>query len=98
MDWMDIAIKYIKPELLVVVFILWYLGVKLKAIKGIPDFLIPFILLGVSIILALSYVLIVDGINPMAVWVGIIQGLVIAAVEGQAYQYKKQLTDKKDPR
>lgn len=95
MDWLNIALEYIKPELLVLVFVLWYLGTLLKKSHKIEDWKIPFILMTVSIIMALSWVIITSGLSPMAIWVGIMQGFVIAAVEGQAYQYFKQVSEKR---
>jgi hypothetical protein len=95
MDWMQIAVEYIKPELFILVFVLWYIGTLLKKSHKIEDWAIPFILMVISIIMALSWVLITSGITPMATWVGIMQGFVIAAVEGQAYQYFKQFTERK---
>lgn len=95
MDWMNIAIEYIKPELLVLVFVLWYIGTLLKKSEKVEDWFIPFILMLISIVMALSWVLITSGFTAMAVWVGVMQGFVIAAVEGQAYQYFKQIKEKR---
>lgn len=88
----EMLFNYIKPELLILVVILWYVGTKIKASKKIEDWAIPFILMAISVIFALSYVLIVSGLNPMAMWVGIMQGLAIAVLEGYLYQVYKQST------
>jgi len=95
MDLLAIALEYIKPELMVLVFVLWYIGTLLKKSQKIEDWLIPFVLMAASVIMALSWVLITSGLTPMAVWIGVMQGVVIAAVEGQAYQFMKQLKEKK---
>lgn len=94
-NWAQILLDYIKPELLVLVPILWYFGTKIKASKKIEDWAIPFILMGISVLIALSYVLIISGLNGMAVWVGTMQGLAIAALEGYLYQVYKQAANKR---
>lgn len=91
-NWAQILLEYIKPELLVLVPILWYIGTKIKAAKKIEDWVIPFVLMAISVVIALSYVLIISGLNPMAMWVGIMQGLAIAVLEGYFYQIYKQST------
>ena len=98
-NWAQILLDYIKPELLVLVIILWYIGTKIKASKKIEDWAIPFILMGISVVFAISYVLTISGLSAMAVWVGIMQGLAIAVLEGYVYQaynqaVKKRRTDK----
>lgn len=95
MDYNGMMLAYIKPELLILIPILWALGTQLKK-SQLKDWLIPFVLMGVSLALAFSYVLIAVGVTPMAAWVGIMQGLVIWAFEGQAYQVYKQSTDKRN--
>lgn len=95
LDFMKLALEYIKVELLMLVFVLWAIGTQLKKSKQIADWKIPFVLMLISVTFALSYVLITSGINPMAVWVGIMQGLVIWAVEGQIYQSYKQAKEKR---
>ena len=94
-NWTQILLEYIKPELLVLVILLWYIGTKIKASKKIEDWRIPFILMGISVAFALSYVLIISGVTPMAIWVGIMQGLAIAALEGYFYQLFKQAVKKR---
>jgi len=90
-NWTQILLDYIKPELLVLVIILWYIGTKIKASKKIEDWAIPFILMAISVIFALSYVLTISGFSAMAVWVGIMQGLAVAVLEGYVYQAYKQV-------
>lgn len=94
MDY-EMMLAYIKPELLILIPVLWALGLEFKKSKQVEDWKIPFILLAIALILTISYVLIVSGINPMAAWVGIMQGLVIWAVEGQGYQMYKQSRERK---
>lgn len=96
MDWMKLAVDYIKPELLILVFVLWYLGTLIKKSKQCKDWAIPFVLMLISIIMCSWYVIATTGMTLMAVWVGMMQGFVIAAVEGQGYQLFKQYTKKDD--
>jgi uncharacterized membrane protein YagU involved in acid resistance len=95
MDIESMIIDYIKPGLLILVPVLWYIGTQLKATKQIQDWVIPFVLMLISIVLAVTYVLSFEGISATGLWVGIVQGLVIAMAEGQLYQYYKQITDKR---
>ena len=96
MDFLQMALKFIRPELLIMIPALWYIGVLMKGTKQIPDWQIPFIILALSIIFATSWVIMTMGMVGMSVWVGIMQGIIIAMVQGQFYQYFKQLTDKKE--
>ena len=95
MEFETMILDYIKPGLLILVPVLWYIGTALKATKKIQDWAIPFILMVISIVLALTYVISFEGISATGIWVGIVQGLVIAMAEGQLYQYYKQITDKR---
>lgn len=94
MDFNEMMLAFIKPELLILIPVLWALGTQFKK-SQLKDWLIPFVLMAISLSLALSYVLIVSGVTAMAVWVGIMQGLVIWAFEGQIYQAYKQAKEKR---
>lgn len=94
MDWMNIAVEYIKPELLILVFVLWYIGTLLKKTEKVDDWKIPFILMLISIVMCVLWVFSINGASWLGLWVGLMQGLVIAAVEGQGYQLFKQLNDR----
>lgn len=95
MDFTQLLLDYIKPGLLVLIPVLWAIGTQLKASRKISDWMIPFVLMFIALVLALSYVLITEGPTAMAIWAGIMQGLVIWAVEGQLYQSLKQAKEKK---
>lgn len=95
MDFTQLLMEYIKPGLLVLIPVLWAIGTQLKASRKISDWMIPFVLMAIAVVLALSYVLITEGPTAMAVWAGLMQGLVIWAVEGQLYQSLKQVKDKR---
>jgi hypothetical protein len=91
MDFEQLLLTYIKPMLLVLIPILWYLGIKIKETNKIQDPWIPFILMGISVVVALSYILIFEEYSPAGVWIGIMQGLAIAVAQGWLYQAKKQI-------
>lgn len=82
MDW-NIIIGFIKPELLIIVVLVWLLGLFLKQI---PDFkaewTIPFILLVFAIIFTILYIgwVLGEGFAPAVILSGIIQGVIIAAL------------------
>jgi hypothetical protein len=95
MEFEKMILDYIKPGLLILVPVLWYIGTALKATRKIQDWAIPFILMAISIALALTYVISFEGISATGIWIGFVQGLVIAMAEGQLYQYYKQITVKR---
>jgi hypothetical protein len=86
----QLLLDYVDGKLLVIIPILWALGVWLKAIPNIADWTIPFILLVVSIALATSYTTIFLGYEPASMWMGVMQGFAIAAVQGYVYQLYAQ--------
>lgn len=92
----QMLLDFIKPALLILVPILWMLGNRLKESKHVEDWKIPFWLMGLAIIFALSYVLITEGVQPMAVWMGIVQGLAIAMLQGYLFNVTKQVTEKRN--
>jgi uncharacterized membrane protein YagU involved in acid resistance len=93
MDFEDLLLTYIKPMLLVLVPILWYLGLKIKDTNKIQDAWIPFILMAISIVIALSYVLIFEEYSPAGVWIGVMQGFAIAVFQGWLFQAKRQIEE-----
>jgi hypothetical protein len=80
---MSIIAKYIRPELLIVVIFLWCLGLFLKKAPWFKEeWMIPFILLGVSIIVTIPYIAIVlvGGFSWALIISGLIQAVIIAAL------------------
>ena len=71
--------KYIQPELLVVVAVLYFLGMGLKTSK-IADKYIPVILGIAGIAMAILYVIASVGFSAMAIFTGITQGIICAGV------------------
>ena len=54
---MDQIMNYVKPELIVVAIVLYFLGMALKQAQSMKDKYIPLLLGGVSIILCAIWVL-----------------------------------------
>ncbi|WP_272509113.1 phage holin family protein [Clostridium ganghwense] len=79
--------KYVTEQALILIPVLYVLGIIIKNIPNIPDWVIPWIILMVSIVLS---VLILE-INVQAV----IQGILVAGVTVLSNQLVKQTTKKK---
>ena len=71
--------KYIQPELLVLVAVLYFVGMGLKTSK-IADKYIPFIFAIAGVAMATLYVIASVGFSAMAVFTGITQGIICAGV------------------
>ena len=81
--------EFIKPELLVLVPVLYILGVGIKK-SGIADKLIPAVLGATGIVLACLYVFGTNGIGVMSVFTAITQGILCAGATVYANQLIKQ--------
>lgn len=82
MDY-EIISQFIKPELFVLVVVLWCLGLFLKKMPWFKvDWAIPLILLVVGVILTILYIAIIlaEGFTQITILAGIIQGILVAAV------------------
>lgn len=86
---MDIM-QYIKPELLAVIPICWGTGMFLKKTPNVKDWLIPYILLGVSTFLCGLWVLANEGITPMSIFTAITQGILLAVASVGSNQLVRQ--------
>ena len=87
--------NYIKPELLVLMPALVFVGYCLKTSTAVADKLIPVVLAAVGVVLAALYVLATSPIGggpdaAMAVFTAIIQGVLCAAGAVYANQCVKQ--------
>ena len=94
---MDITIlqEYVKPELLVVAIVLYFIGMGIKNTKKISDKYIPIILGAIGIIIAGIYVLATSTLNGyqsilMAIFTALVQGILVAALSVYANQLIKQ--------
>lgn len=91
---------FIKPELIIMIPVMYLIGIAVKK-SPIRDFLIPFILGGVSILIATLYVLASTAITGwqdglMALFVAVTQGILAAGTSVYANQLFKQGTSYKD--
>lgn len=92
---MEPIMKYVKPELLVVAVVLFFIGKWLKKAEILPDKYIPLTLGGIGIVLCLVWVL---GTCPMsggankarAVFTAIVQGVLVAGLSNYVNQIIKQ--------
>ena len=94
MDWVIIK-EFIRPELLVLVVVLYLIGVALKTSKRIRDNYIPIVLGVIGILLALLYLAAVSDLGtPQAItaylFAGITQGILAAGGSVYANQIYKQ--------
>lgn len=97
MNWESI-ISFIKPELFILIIFLYCLGLFLKKIPMFRDeWLIPVILLGVSLFVTILYmaVVTVGEFTAEVLVTGIIQSVIIAASAVFANEFIKQITYKR---
>lgn len=94
---MEAIMNYVKPELIVVAIVLYFIGLALKKTERVSDKYIPFILGIFGIAIALIYVLAVSlpfdsaGAVLMAIFTAIVQGVLCAGLSTYANQIWKQL-------
>lgn len=87
---MDKLQDYIKPELLVLIPVLYILGVMFKKTEKINDKYIPVMLGIIGIVLSAIYVAAVSGICLMSVFTAITQGILLAGAAVYVNQLVKQ--------
>lgn len=92
---MEVILNYVKPELIVVAIVLYFLGIALKNIEKVKDKLIPFILGAVGIVLAFIYVFATSAVSTyqdvlFAIFTAIVQGMLVAALSTYVNQLLKQ--------
>lgn len=91
---MDI-LNYIKPELIVVALVLYFIGIAIKKAQSIKDNYIPYILGGISVILCGIWVLANSPLSTtqevlMAIFTSIVQGVLLAGLSTYVNQLIKQ--------
>lgn len=97
MDWNSI-VSFIKPELFVLIIFLYCLGLFLKKIPSFQtDWLIPIILLGVSLFITIIYMgIVVEGkFTGVVIVTAVIQSVIIAAIAVFGNEMIKQLTQRR---
>lgn len=93
---MEAILNYVKPELMVLAIVLYFVGLALKKTERISDKFIPVILGIFGIMLALLYVIAastVTGIQDilLAVFTAIVQGILCAGLSTYTNQIWKQM-------
>ena len=93
---MEQIMNYIKPELIVVAAVLYFVGMWLKKAQAVKDKYIPLILGGIGIILCAIWVLATSTLGTgqdiaMAVFTAIVQGILVAGASTYVNQVVKQL-------
>lgn len=83
--------EYIKPELLILVPVLYVLGAIIKDSKTIQDRFIPAILGAVGVCLSLLYILGSTNISATAIFTAITQGLLVAGAAVYTNEFITQL-------
>lgn len=91
----QIVESYVKPELLVIAVVLYFVGMGIKNTEKIADKYIPIILGVLGVIIAGIYVLATSTFSGyqsilMAIFTSLIQGILVAGVSVYANQLIKQ--------
>lgn len=92
---LDIIQQYVKPELIVVSIVLYFIGLAIKNSQVVKDKYIPFILGGIGIFLATVWILATSSFDGwqsilLAIFTAIIQGILVAALSNYIDQLVKQ--------
>lgn len=83
-------VSYIKPELTVVIAMLYVLGLIIKQIEKINDKYIPAILGVVGVIVCILYVVSVEGFTGLGAFTAVTQGILCAGAAVYVNQIIKQ--------
>ena len=89
------AMNYVKPELIVVAFVLYFFGVALRQSQAVKKY-IPLILGGISMVLCAVWVMATREIETakegaMAVFTAVTQGILVAGLSNYVNQIIKQI-------
>lgn len=85
---------YIKPELLVLIPVLFIIGEMIKGSKEVQNRFIPLILGCAGVGLAILYVIATEGVTPLGFFTAITQGILVAGASVYANELIKN--NKKD--
>lgn len=91
--------NYVKPELIVVAIVLYFIGMAIKKAESVKDNYIPYILGAISIVLCGIWVVANSSLKTvqevlMAVFTAIVQGVLVAGLSTYVNQLIKQAKDK----
>ena len=92
---MDQILSYVKPELLIVVVVLYFIGVMIKKSENISDKFIPMILGILGMLICGLYVFATSTVSgsqevAMALFAAITQGIIVAGLSTYVNQLIKQ--------
>lgn len=92
---MEQIMNYVKPELIVVAVVLYFIGMGLKQAQAVKDKYIPLILGAVGVALCAIWVLATSPLGTvqdiaMAVFTAIVQGILVAGLSTYINQIVKQ--------
>lgn len=93
---MEQIMEYVKPELIVVAVVLYFVGMGLKQAQAVKDKYIPLILGAAGIVLCAIWVLATSPLGTgqdiaMAVFTAIVQGTLVAGLSTYVNQIIKQV-------
>lgn len=93
---MEQILNYVKPELLVVAFVLYFLGAAIKKTESIKDKYIPLLLGVTGMVICGIYVVATCSLSgtqdiAMALFTAIVQGILVAGLSTYVNQLIKQL-------
>ena len=96
----QIMTNYVKPELLVLVLVLYFIGAMLKK-SNFKDKFIPLLLTVIGIVLCMIYVLATSPLGTtqnilLALFTAIVQGVLVSGLSTYANQIYKQLFTKEE--
>ena len=97
MELVDILKEFVKPELLILIPVLYLVGLGCKKTKKVSDNIIPIALGLISIVLCVLYIFATSDIHTgkevaMAIFTSITQGILVAGCSVYFNQIYKQLT------
>ena len=93
---MEQIMNYVKPELIVVAIVLYFVGMGFKKAEAVADKYIPLILGGIGIGLSAIWVLATSPLTngqeiAMAVFTALVQGILVAGLSTYVNQVIKQV-------
>lgn len=94
---MEQILNYVKPELVVVAIVLYFIGMWLKQSQTVADKYIPIILGVIGIVICGIYVIATCSLSgvqniAMAVFTAIVQGILVAGLSTYVNQIIKQVS------
>lgn len=95
MDLLEMIKEYVKPELLVLIIVLYFVGMGIKNTELIKDKYIPIILGVIGVIVSAIYIVATSQIKGyqeilMAIFTSIVQGIIVAGTSVYVNQVIKQ--------